>query len=143
MSQGISIRQGSHQVAQKFTKTTLPLRSARETSLPSTSFSLISGAGLPTTLPAALTLPCEETRVARSAYQVSPTRARTVTTIISIFFIAIPFAHQKFAYIEKRFRIVSLPESQVSLLKKTRAPIKSKRAPLNNSTACRYFRKFL
>src|SRR6266576_3200933 len=46
MNQGISTWQPSHQVAQKFTRTTLPLRSASLTSLPSISFRLKSGARL-------------------------------------------------------------------------------------------------
>src|SRR5258707_13440121 len=45
ISQGISAWQGSHQVAQKFTRTTLPLYWARERSLPSRSFRVTSGAG--------------------------------------------------------------------------------------------------
>src|SRR5580692_8147528 len=41
--QGISAWQGSHQVAQKLTMTTLPLRLARETSLPCKSLKVTSG----------------------------------------------------------------------------------------------------
>ena len=46
-SVGNDATQGGHQVAQKSTRTTLPLRSARRTGLPSTSLPSISGAGLP------------------------------------------------------------------------------------------------
>src|ERR1700734_1680590 len=42
--QGISTWQGSHQVAQKFTTTTFPLRLAIETSLPWRSLKVTSGA---------------------------------------------------------------------------------------------------
>src|SRR5580693_7614226 len=41
--QGISAWQGSHQVAQKFTMTTFPLRLARDTSLPCRSLKVTSG----------------------------------------------------------------------------------------------------
>src|SRR5580698_5561549 len=44
ISQGISSRHGSHQVAQKFTTTTLPFRLASVTSLPSRSLNVTSGA---------------------------------------------------------------------------------------------------
>src|SRR5260370_38250534 len=43
ISQGISILHGPHQVAQKFTKTTLPLNRLRETSWSSRSFKVKSG----------------------------------------------------------------------------------------------------
>src|SRR5271163_5354859 len=46
ISQGISIWQGSHQVAQKFTTTTLPFRLASVTSFPSNPLNVTSGAGL-------------------------------------------------------------------------------------------------
>jgi len=45
-NQGISIRQGSHHVAQKFSNTTLPRKSESCTSLPSASLSEKLGAGL-------------------------------------------------------------------------------------------------
>src|SRR5208282_2070198 len=45
MSQGISVRQGSHQVAQKLTSTTLPANCCRLVSLPLRSLSTSSGAG--------------------------------------------------------------------------------------------------
>ena len=45
-NQGISIRQGSHQVAQKFSNTTLPRKSESCTILPSASLSEKLGAGL-------------------------------------------------------------------------------------------------
>src|SRR5579863_7010670 len=44
---GISSRQGSHQVAQKSSRTGLPWKLARETSWPSTSFRVKPGAGSP------------------------------------------------------------------------------------------------
>src|SRR5690348_4950567 len=49
---GITIRHGPHQLAQKSTTTTLPFRSANDTSLPLRSFSLNSGAGFPSYLSA-------------------------------------------------------------------------------------------
>src|ERR1700690_1503484 len=45
-NQGISMRQGSHHVAQKFSNTTLPRKSESCTSLPSASLSEKLGAGL-------------------------------------------------------------------------------------------------
>src|SRR5258705_12851573 len=88
MSQGISTWQGSHQVAQKLTRTTLPLYWERETSLPSRSLRVISGTGLPAALglpaelPAAtLTTPLRGWRVARAAREVA---ARTATTAMIV-----------------------------------------------------------
>src|SRR5450432_1253870 len=46
MNQGISVWQPWHQVAQKFTRPTFPLRSVSLTSLPFASFKLKSGAGV-------------------------------------------------------------------------------------------------
>src|SRR5579862_3797572 len=46
MNQGISILQGPHQVAQKSTKTTLPRKSDKRTTLPLASFNSKSGAFL-------------------------------------------------------------------------------------------------
>lgn len=46
MNQGISTLQGPHQVAQKLSRTALPLYSDSETTLPSASFNLNSGAFL-------------------------------------------------------------------------------------------------
>src|SRR5580704_11186748 len=45
MRSGISARQGPHQVAQKFRKTTLPCKAAMVRGLPSSAVSLNSGAG--------------------------------------------------------------------------------------------------
>src|SRR5271167_4588814 len=45
MRTGISARQGGHQVAQKFMKTTLPFHAAVETGLPSRSFTRNAGIG--------------------------------------------------------------------------------------------------
>src|SRR6202012_1981561 len=50
INSGISILQGSHHVAQKFTSTTLPFSEARLTSLPSRSFSVSSGSGFASSL---------------------------------------------------------------------------------------------
>ena len=49
---GISSLQGSHQLAQKLTKTTLPLVLLREKGLPSISVPSILGAVCPTSIPA-------------------------------------------------------------------------------------------
>ena len=49
---GISSLHGSHQLAQKLTKTTLPLVLLREKGLPSTSVPSILGAVCPTSIPA-------------------------------------------------------------------------------------------
>src|SRR5207245_8212912 len=51
ISQGISIWQGSHQVAQKLTSTTLPLYWLNGTSWSSRSLNVTSGSGAPASLP--------------------------------------------------------------------------------------------
>src|SRR5437868_14354630 len=93
MSQGISTWQGSHQVAQKLTRTTLPLYWERARSLPSRSLRVTSGAGLPAALgllaelPAAtLTTPLRGWRVARPARSVAARTATTATLVSRDFF---------------------------------------------------------
>src|ERR1700730_8576575 len=87
MSQGISTRQGPHQVAQKLMSTTLPLYWARERSLPSRSFNVTSGAGAGAELAVAtLTTPLRGWRVARSARYVAAVTATTARITSRDFF---------------------------------------------------------
>src|SRR5271154_4708592 len=93
MSQGISMRHGSHQVAQKFRKTTLPFKSERATSLPLRSLNFRSGAGLPAravfgaaVIPIFAEARVTEALVAWSAYQVPAIKAATARTMSSVFF---------------------------------------------------------
>src|ERR1700680_3145982 len=88
ISQGISTRQGSHQVAQKFTRTTFPLYSESERFFPSRSISVISGAAMRTVgLAARVTPPLCVCRVARSARYVAKITAITATIVSRGFFI--------------------------------------------------------
>src|SRR5579863_7769724 len=93
ISHGISMRQGSHQVAQKFRKTTLPFKSERATSFPLRSLNFKSGAGLPAravfgagVVPNFAEARVTEDFVAWSAYQVPAISAATARTTNSVFF---------------------------------------------------------
>src|SRR5258708_31590222 len=91
MSQGISMKQGSHQVAQKLTRTTLPLYWLSAASLPSRSLKVTSGAGVPADFPSACTVPLAGAFGLRRG-ALTPKKARgashgTVARIKKIFFL--------------------------------------------------------
>src|SRR5215467_1759237 len=87
ISHGISTRHGSHQVAQKFTRTTFPLKSAKATSLSFKSFTLMSGAVPPSAIFAGISEALVRTRVALSAQYTPAVATMTMVRIRAVFFI--------------------------------------------------------
>src|SRR5262249_4536923 len=122
ISQGISILQGSHQVAQKFTSTTFP-------------------AGMSLSSKFLMTMPV-------SALCLQPVLVQTASAVIKAIrtVLFIEFLFNKYistvAYLPVSecsnhktnvFKPLSLPVSQVSRFTKIRAPTNSSNAPLNSS----------
>src|SRR5579864_7641987 len=125
------MRQGSHHVAQKFTRTTFPLRLARETLPPWSWSNVTSGSSgyfdsaeadvFPPVFVSATDLH-PAIAVEHAAKIISVNNQNDLRLILSS------------CYKEKRFRNASLPESQVSRFMKINPPMASNKMPLNTST---------
>ena len=131
---GISILQGAHQVAQKFSSTALPRKSESRTGLPSRLFNSKSGATDPF-LPTGLSL---TTPVLGLAMRTPANSMRATAAITTIITIALRFTAPHNA---KRFRNDSQADRMVKWRVTISAPMAISSTPLATSTACRCRRK--
>src|SRR5208282_1816865 len=131
---GISPRQGSHQVPQKFTSNTFPLKPESATLFPCKSLNVTFGSSasaLGWVLPPEEAPPLQPEKPTVPIKQ-SATGNNSLTTLL---------IQMLSRYFANRFKNDKCCESHVRRLTKISAPMNSKSAPLKTSTVCKCLRK--